>query len=324
MTETERPTVVVTRRFSDAVEERLNSTFNIKQHSDDRQLDGPAIVELCTGADALLCCSTERIDRSVIENLPESVKIVASYSVGFDHIDVAAAKEHGLCVTNTPDVLTDATAEIAVLLILAASRRARESQQMIESGKWGRWSPTLLLGTQLSAARIGFVGMGRIARRTAAMLRPFGGRMHYWNRRAYDPDLTGPDLEFVDDLDELFEISDIISIHVPGGPDTEGLINAERLARMPKGGVVVNTARGSVVDDNALIDALKSGHIGGAGLDVFNGEPAFDQRYGELPNVFMLPHIGSATVTARNGMGFRATDNLEAFLAGQEPPDRVV
>ena len=324
MTKTDKPTVAVTRRFSKDVEQRLDCAFHVKRFDDDRQLDGPAIAALCEGANGLLCCSTERIDKALIESLPSSVKIVASYSVGFDHIDIAAAKQHGLCITNTPDVLTDATAEIAVLLVLAASRRARESQHLIEDGKWGRWSPTLLLGTQLSAARIGFVGMGRIARRTVEMLRPFGAKMQYWNRRRYDADMAGADVEFVADLNDLFASSDIISIHVPGGADTTGLVNAERLALMPKGGIIVNTARGSVVDDDALIEALNSGHLGGAGLDVFNGEPAFDKRYSDLPNVFMLPHIGSATETARNGMGFRAADNLEAFLAGQEPLDRVV
>lgn len=324
MTKTDKPTVAVTRRFSKDVEQRLDSAFHVKRFDDDRQLDGPAIAALCEGANGLLCCSTERIDKVLIESLPSSVKIVASYSVGFDHIDIAAAKQHGLCITNTPDVLTDATAEIAVLLVLAASRRARESQHLIEDGKWGRWSPTLLLGTQLSAARIGFVGMGRIARRTVEMLRPFGAKMQYWNRRRYDADMAGADVEFVANLNDLFASSDIISIHVPGGADTTGLVNAERLALMPKGGIIVNTARGSVVDDDALIEALNSGHLGGAGLDVFNGEPAFDKRYSDLPNVFMLPHIGSATETARNGMGFRAADNLEAFLAGQEPLDRVV
>lgn len=324
MTKTDKPTIAVTRRFSNDVEQRLESTFHVKQFADDRQLDGPAIVALCDGADGLLCCSTESIDKALIESLPPSVKIIATYSVGFDHIDIATAKQHGLCITNTPDVLTDATAEIAVLLILAASRRARESQHLIESGKWGRWSPTHLIGMQLCAARIGFVGMGRIARRTVSMLRPFGAKMQYWNRRRYDAEIVGSDVEFIADLNELFATSDIISIHVPGGPDTTGLVNTERLALMPKGGIIVNTARGSVLDDDALIDALKNGQISGAGLDVFDGEPAFDQRYRDLPNVFMLPHIGSATETARNGMGFRAADNLESFLAGRVPPDQVV
>lgn len=324
MTNSQKPTIAVTRRFSEEVEQRLESAFRVKRFEDDRQLDGPGVAALCDGADGLLCCSTERIDKALIESLPSSVKIVASYSVGFDHIDISAAKRRGLCITNTPDVLTDATAEIAVLLMLAASRRARESQHLIESGKWGRWSPTLLLGMQLSAARIGFVGMGRIARRTVSMVRPFDAKMRYWNRRRYDAETAGADVEFVADLNALFATSDIVSIHVPGGADTTGLVNAERLALMPKGGIIVNTARGSVVDDDALIAALKSGHLGGAGLDVFDGEPAFDQRYRDLPNVFMLPHIGSATTTARNGMGFRAADNLEAFLAGREPPDRVV
>lgn len=226
-------------------------------------------------------------------------------------------------MTNTPGVLTDATAEVAMLLMLGAARRASEGERMIRSGTWSGWAPTQLLGLQLSGRRLGIFGMGRIGQAVARRARAFGMTIHYAGRRRLPPEEEQGALYHAD-VDDFLAHCDVLSLHCPATPETYHWLNAARIARLPDGAVVVNTARGSVIDDAALIDALRSGKVEAAGLDVFENEPALDPRYRDLSNTFLLPHLGSATVETRNAMGFKALDNLDAFFAGREPPDRVV
>lgn len=239
-----------------------------------------------------------------------------------DHCDLAAARTRGLIVTNTPDVLSDATAEIAMLLMLGAARRAAEGEMLVRTGGWRDWSPSFMVGTQVTGKRLGIIGMGRVGQVVARRARGFGMEIHYHNRRRLDAEAETGAI-YHDDLNDLLAASQFLSIHCPATDDSRGLLNAERIARLPDGAVVVNTARGAVVDDDALIAALRSGKLAGAGLDVFNNEPAIDARYKELWNAFLLPHVGSATAETRIAMGDRALDNLDAIIAGREPWDRV-
>jgi lactate dehydrogenase-like 2-hydroxyacid dehydrogenase len=318
-----KPVVLVTRKLPAAVEGRLQELFEPRFNPDDRVYGQDELLRLSQGADAIIPTHTERLDAALIGRLPDSIRAICSFSVGHDHIDLPAAKSRGIIVTNTPDVLSDATAEIAMLLMLGAARRAHEGEQLIRTATWREWSPTYRLGIQVTGKRLGIIGMGRVGQVVARRARGFDMEVHYFNRRRVSPDLEGG-ARYHDDLDELLAVSDFLSINCPATPDTRHLLNAERIARLPDGAVVVNTARGAVVDDDALIAALASGKLFAAGLDVFNGEPDIDPRYRELDNCFLLPHIGSATRETRDAMGFRALGNLEAIMAGREPGDRLV
>jgi lactate dehydrogenase-like 2-hydroxyacid dehydrogenase len=318
-----KPVVLVTRKLPAAVEGRLQELFEPRFNPDDRVYGQDELLRLSQGADAIIPTHTERLDAALIGLLPDSIRAICSFSVGYDHIDLPAAKSRGIIVTNTPDVLSDATAEIAMLLMLGAARRAHEGEQLIRTATWREWSPTYRLGIQVTGKRLGIIGMGRVGQVVARRARGFDMEVHYFNRRRVSPDLEGG-ARYHDDLDELLAVSDFLSINCPATPDTRHLLNAERIARLPDGAVVVNTARGAVVDDDALIAALASGKLFAAGLDVFNGEPDIDPRYRELDNCFLLPHIGSATRETRDAMGFRALGNLEAIMAGREPGDRLV
>ncbi len=258
----------------------------------------------------------------MIDALAKGVRIIACFSVGFEHVDLAAAARRGIIVTNTPDVLTDATAEIAMLLLLAAGRRAHEGQDLLRSGRWKGWAPTQLLGARLAGRRLGIFGMGRIGRAVATRARAFGMKIHYHNRKRL-PENQERDATFHPDSDSLLKVSDFLSLHCPLTPETHHFLDKRRLALLPGGAVVVNTARGPVVDDQALISALRSGRVAAAGLDVYENEPDIATGYFGLNNVCLLPHLGSATTDTRNAMGFKALDNLDAFFAGKEPPNRV-
>ena len=281
--------------------------------------DLPARAE---GFDGLLICSSEKLDAATIAALPDSLRIVATYSVGHEHIDLDAAAARGLAITNTPDVLNDATADIAFLLLLAASRRATGGQAMVRAGEWDGWHSRQLLGPQISGGTLGIVGMGGIGRAMARRARGFDMQVHYHNRRPLPDDLAAGAV-YHDRVESLFRACPFISLHCPLTPETHHLINRDSIEWLPPGAVIVNTARGPVVDDEALIAALKSGRIAAAGLDVFDGEPKLNPAYLEIDNAFLMPHLGSATVESRDGMGFRALDNLDAFFAGEEPPDRL-
>ena len=317
-----KPVVFVTRRLPEAVEARANRDYACRWNETDGVLTAADLVAGAAEARAILTCPTERWSREVIAALPDHIEIIATFSVGHDHIDVAAAKERGIIVTNTPDVLTEATADVAMLCLLAASRRVPEAQAMLREGRWQRWNPTELLGPGLQGKNLGIVGMGRIGRALATRARAFGLCIHYHNRSRLAPELEAGAV-YHETLATMLPAVQFLSLNCPATPENAGMIDASSLALLPAGAVLVNTARGALVDDDALIAALESGHLAAAGLDVFNNEPAFDRRYLDRPNAFLLPHIGSSTVETRNGMGFRCLDNLDAHFAGRPVPDAV-
>jgi len=318
----QKPIVVVGRKLPEAVEARLKRDYEPRLNPADKVYSSDELIALCQGADAILPCHTEHLSAAVIARLPASIKAICNFSVGVDHVDLKAAKARGIIVTNTPDVLSDATAETAMLLMLGAARRAAEGERMMRRGEWKDWSPSFMVGIGVTGKRLGIIGMGRVGRVFAERARGFKMDIHYYNRRRLDPALE-QGVRYHETVEALLPHCQFLSIHCPATPETRDLLNAERLRLLPKGAVVVNTARGAIVDDGALIAALKSGHVAAAGLDVFNNEPHFHPGYRELWNTFLLPHIGSATRETRDAMGFRALDNLDAIFAGREPRDRV-
>jgi lactate dehydrogenase-like 2-hydroxyacid dehydrogenase len=317
-----KPVVVVGRKLPEAVEARLARDYAPRLNPEDRLYGTDELLALAEGADALMPCHTEHLSRAVIERLPDSVRIIANFSVGVDHVDLAAAKARGIVVTNTPEVLSDATAEIALLLMLGAARRASEGERLIRADLWKTWSPAFMVGTQVTGKRLGIVGMGRVGRTFARKVQGLDMEVHYHNRRPLDA-AQAYGATYHPELDDLLAVSDFLSLHCPATPETENLLNAERIARLPQGAILVNTARGALVDEDALIAALRSGHLAAAGLDVYRNEPNIRPEFSELDNVFLLPHVGSATHETRDAMGFRALDNLDAFFAGRAPRDRV-
>jgi lactate dehydrogenase-like 2-hydroxyacid dehydrogenase len=319
---TEKPIVVVGRRLPEAVNARLDRDYRPRFNTDDHVYSGAELLALSRDADALLPCHSEALSAQVIDALPARLKIIANFSVGVDHVDLEAAKARGIVVTNTPDVLSDATAEIAMLLLLGAARRAGEGDRLVRGGHWRSWSPDFMVGTQVTGKTLGIVGLGRVGQVVARRARGFGMEIHYHNRRSL-PQEAEAGAVFHQSLEDLLPLCDFLSLHCPATAETKGLLNRARIALLPDGAVVVNTARGALVDDEALIAALESGKLAAAGLDVFNGEPELHPAYRELSNSFLLPHIGSATKETRDAMGFRALDNLDAFFAGREPGDRV-
>ena len=316
--------VTVTRRLPAPVEARLSRDFEARLSEADRPLDAEGIVAACQGADVLLPTVTDRIDAALIERLPASVRLIANFGAGTDHVDRAAAARRDIPVTNTPDVLTDDTADLAMALILAASRRLGEGERLVRAGGWTGWTPTFMIGTRVSGKALGIVGMGRIGLALARRARGFGMRIHYHNRRRV-PMMTEIDLSarHWDELDAMLAEVDIVSIHCPRTPETEGLFGAARLARMKPGAVLVNTARGGIVDEPALAAALASGRIAAAGLDVYTTEPRIHPDLLARENVVLVPHLGSATDEGRVAMGERAIANIEAFAAGRPLPDEV-
>jgi glyoxylate reductase len=272
------------------------------------------VLENLAGITAILCNAADKFDAELIAALPASVKVIATVSVGLEHIDLDAAAARGVTICNTPDVLTNATAEIALMLLLMAARRAGEGERLLRAGRWTGFSATANLGLDVTGKALGIFGMGRIGRRLAAMARGLDMQIHYRNRNRLAPELEAEALYHADDASFLGAI-DFLSINAPGGAATQGWLNAARLAQLKPGAVVVNTGRGSAVDDEALIAALRSGHVAAAGLDVFNNEPALNPGYLALENAVLLPHIGSATVETRNAMGFLALDGVAKALA---------
>jgi lactate dehydrogenase-like 2-hydroxyacid dehydrogenase len=318
----QKPTIFVTRRLPDDVTHRLTADYEARLNEHDGVLSADQLVSGADGADALLVTPTDKLTAEVIGRLPKSVKMIATFSVGYEHIDLNAAKARGLPVSNTPDVLTDATADIALLLMLGAARRAYEGERAVRDATWKSWSTTYMLGVHMTGKRLGIFGMGRIGQAVAKRARAFDMQIHYYNRRRL-PAHQEQGAIYHASADEMLRSCDFLSINAPGGPETLHWLNAERIARLPDKAIVVNTSRGGLVDDAALIAALKSGKLFAAGLDVFENEPNIHPGYRDLPNVFLLPHLGSATVETRNAMGFKALDNLDAYFAGRELPDRV-
>ncbi len=317
-----KPILLITRKLPPAIEARAARDYEARLNATDAPTDGPAIVRDAQGAAAILCCPAERLDADTIKALPDSVRVIATFSVGYDHVDVAAARARGIAVCNTPDVLSVATAETAMLLILAAARRAGEGERMIRAGEWRGWAPTQLLGTQVSGRRLGIFGMGRIGREVARMARAFGMNVHYRDVQRLPADLEQGAV-FHEDDDSFLAICDVLSLNAPGGGGTRHWLDAARIAKLPRGAIVANAARGTLIDDAALIAALRSGHVAAAGLDVYNDEPRINPEYLTLENVVLLPHLGSATVETRDAMGHLALDGIDAVLAGRTPSNLV-
>ncbi len=315
-------TLLVTRRLPPAVQARAVRDYTARLNPDDRPLAPAEIIAAAAGADALLCCTADRLDAATIEALPDSIRVIATFSVGYDHIALPACRARGIPVCNTPDVLSVATAECAFLLALAAARRAGEGERLVRAGLWTGWAPTQLIGTQISGLSLGIFGMGRIGREMAQMARGFGMTIHYMNRTRLAPELE-QGAHFHADEASFLAASQVLSLHAPGGEGTYHWLNAARIAQLPAGAIVVNAARGTLVDDAALIAALRSGHVAAAGLDVFEGEPKLHPDYLTLENAVLLPHIGSATGRTRDAMGFLALDGIDAVLAGRKPDNLV-
>jgi lactate dehydrogenase-like 2-hydroxyacid dehydrogenase len=318
-----KPVVLVTRKLPAVVEDKLAQHFITLLNPDDRLYDTAELLERAAAADAILPCHTEKFSADTIARLPQRVRAIANFSVGVDHVDLQAAADKGIIVTNTPDVLSDATAEIAILLMLGAARRASEGERLVRSQQWQDWSPDFMVGRQTTGKRLGILGMGRVGQVVARRARGFDMSIHYHNRKPLDSGQAG-DSTYHDSVESLLQNIDVLSIHCPAIESTRGLLNRERLALMHADSILVNTSRGGVIDDDALVAALKAGSIAAAGLDVYNGEPdKIHPEYRSLDNVFLLPHIGSATRETRQAMGMRAIDNLVAIFNGDEPGDRV-
>ena len=320
---TRKPRVLATRHFPPDVEKRLADSFDAVLNPQDKLHDGPSLIKASAGCDGIMCAAGDPLNAQTIAGLAPSVRMIATFSVGYEHVDVAAAAKRGIKVSNTPDVLTDATADITMLCLLGAARRAHEGTTMLRTHNWVGWEPTQLMGVHVTGKRLGILGMGRIGQAVADRARAFRMTIHYNNRNRLSPALE-KGATFHANADDMLPHCDFLSINAPMTAQTRKWLNAERIAKLPKGAVVVNTARGGLVDDEALIAALKSGHLAAAGIDVFDGEPKIHQGYYGLENAFLLPHMGSATVETRNAMGFKALDNLEAYLInGRTPPDLV-
>ncbi len=317
-----KPVVLVTRKLPDAVEQRLRRDYSPILNPNDALYSADEFVARAEGADAILPCHTEKFTAAVIARLPRSVRVIANFSVGYDHVDTEAAKARGLVVTNTPDVLSDATAELTIMLMLGAARRAAEGERLVRTREWRDWSPSFMVGTQMTGKRLGILGFGRVGRVVAQRARGFDMEIHYNDLRQAPPELEQGAI-FHRTPAELMPHCDFLALHCVASPQTVKLLNADLIARLPEGAIVVNASRGVVVDDEALIAALKSGKLTAAGLDVYNNEPDIHPEYRSLRNVFLMPHIGSATKETRIAMGFRALDNLDAFFAGRAPHDRV-
>ena len=318
-----KPRVLITRNLPERVIQRVTADYDCDLNTEDRLYDSDELISRAEDCVGIVCCHTEQLNASVIARIPDSVKVIANFSVGVDHCDLEAAKSRGLIVTNTPDVLSDATAEIAILCMLGAARRANEGFRMVRDDRWHTWSPTFMVGHQVTGKRLGIVGMGRVGQVTAQRARGFDMEIHYHNRSRL-PEEKEQGAVYHESLESLLSHSDVLSLHCPNNPDSVGLLNADTIAHLPDGAIVVNTARGTVIDDEALIAALNGGKVRAAGLDVFNNEPSsIHPAYRDMDNVFVLPHLGSATVETRDAMGFRALDNLDAVIAGREPEDRV-
>ncbi len=318
-----KPVLFLSRKFSPNTEARAAKDYDVVFNEADVEFSSEELLEKCQGIDAIICAHSEKFTADVAARLPERLKIIANHSVGVDHCDLEALKAKGVVVTNTPDVLSDATAEIALLLMLGAARRASEGDRLMRTGTWESWSPSFMVGTQTTGKRMGIVGMGRVGQVMAKRARGMDMEVHYFNRSRLSPEKELGAI-YHDNLDDLLAVSDVLSLHCPTTPETTGFMNADKFALLPDGAIFVNTARGALVDEDALVDALKSGKLAAAGLDVFRQEPGGNPKFTTVENIFMLPHIGSATWQTRDAMGFRALDNLDAYFAGKEPKDRLV
>jgi len=320
-----KPKVIVTRRWPEAVEQRLTELFDAELNSDDTPLSRGELKAAFASADAVFPTVSDRIDAAVLSAEPMTARLLGNYGVGFNHIDLEAAKSRGLVVTNTPEVLTDATADLAMTLLFMVARRAGEGERHLRNGAWTGWRPTHMMGTQITGKTLGIIGMGRIGRAVAARAHGgFGMRVVFFDE--YPPDAEtckALGAERRDTIEQVLAEADFVSLHCPGGGANRHLMNAARFKAMKRGAFLINTARGDVVDEAALVEALAAGTIAGAGLDVYEREPKVTPALTKMENVVLLPHLGSATIETRVAMGMRVVENGEAFFAGKTPPDRV-
>ncbi len=322
---TNKPLVIVTRKLPEDAEMRLRELFDAQLNDDDTPMSQNQLIAAVGEADVLVPTVTDRLTAEVIAAAGERLKLIANYGNGVDNIDLAAAREKGITVTNTPGVLTEDTADMTMALILAVPRRLFEGAQIIRSGQWTGWSPTFMPGRRIWGKRLGIVGMGQIGTAVARRARGFGLKIHYHNRRPVHPDLQH-DLEatYWDSLDQMLARVDIVSVNCPHTPSTYHLLSRRRLELLQPHCYIVNTSRGEVIDERALGDLIAEGRIAGAGLDVFEHAPAVDARLAAADNVILLPHLGSATIEGRREMGEKVAINIQAFVDGHTPPDRVL
>ncbi|PWC30986.1 D-glycerate dehydrogenase [Azospirillum sp. TSO35-2] len=325
MTDKKKPLVVVTRKLPDVVETRMMELFDTRLNPDDVPLTAAQMQEAMAIADVLVPTVTDRIDRALIEQAGPQLRMIASFGTGVDHIDLKAARERGIMVTNTPGVLTEDTADMTMALLLATARRLAEGERLVRSGQWTGWGPTTMLGHRISGKRLGILGMGRIGSALARRARAFGMSIHYHNRRRVHPELE-QELEatYWASLDQMLARMDIISINCPHTPATYHLLSERRLKLLRPHCYIVNTSRGEVIDEVALTRMLSKGEVAGAGLDVFEHEPAVNPKLLRLDNVVLLPHMGSATIEGRIDMGEKVVINIKTFIDGHTPPDRVI
>ncbi|MGB4111701.1 MAG: D-glycerate dehydrogenase [Yoonia sp.] len=315
-----KPRLWITRRLSDATLARAERDYDVVINHDDLPGTSAQIIAASAEFDAILPCHSEHFSAEIVAQLDPRLKIVANHSVGVDHCDLPALRARGITVTNTPDVLSDATAELAMLLMLGAARHAVAGDRIVRAGAWDSWSPAFMVGKQVTGARLGIIGMGRVGRAFAAKARGFDMDVHYYNRSELSSDQSFG-ATYHETVESLLGVADFLSLHCPATPETTNMMSADRFALLPRGAVIVNTARGALIDEDALLAALQSGQISAAGLDCFKVEPGGNPEFASHDNIFMLPHIGSATRQTRDAMGFRALDNLDAFFAGKTPRD---
>ncbi|HJN25543.1 MAG TPA: D-glycerate dehydrogenase, partial [Rhodospirillales bacterium] len=320
-----KPVVVVTRKLPDTIETRMMELFDVRLNLNDTPMKKAELIEAVKTADVLVPTVTDRIDSKILSQSGENLRLIANYGTGVDHIDLASARQRGITVTNTPDVLTEDTADMTLALMLAVPRRLAEGEKALRSEDWHGWSPTWMLGHRIYGKRLGIIGMGRIGTAVARRARGFGLSVHYHNRHRVHSDVE-EELEatYWESLDQMLARVDIVSVNCPHTPATFHLLSARRLKLLQSHATIINTSRGEVIDENALTRMLIAGEIGGAGLDVFEHEPAVNPKLLALDNVLLLPHMGSATVEGRIDMGEKVLVNIKTFADGHKPPDRVI
>ena len=320
-----RPKVIVTRKLPDSIETRMAELFDVTLNLKDIPFTADQLKEAVASADVLVPTVTDTIDADVIAAAGKNLKMIANFGAGVDHIDVDAAQARGLAVTNTPGVLTEDTADLTMALLLSVPRRLFEGEKILRAGKWTGWTPTFLMGHRIEGKRLGIIGMGRIGQAVARRAKAFNLSVHY-HKRTRLPEQTEADLDatYWDDLDQMLARMDFISVNCPLTEDTHHLLNRARLKKLQPHAVIINTARGEIIDEEALADLIEVGRIAGAGLDVFEEEPQINPKLLELDNVVLLPHMGSATIEARVAMGEKVLINTRAFADGHRPPDRVI
>jgi glyoxylate reductase len=322
---TRKPKVIVTRKLPDSVETRMRELFDTELNVTDEPFGRKALIEALGRCDVLACTITDKIDAALIEKAGERLKLIANFGAGVDHIDVAAAHARGIMVTNTPGVLTEDTADLTMTLMMVTLRRVIEGAAAVQTGEFTGWAPTWMLGRRITGKRLGIIGMGRIGTAVARRAKAFGLQIHYHNRKPVSSRVA-EELEatYWDSLDQMLARMDIISVHSPHTPATYHLLSGRRLKLLPKHAIVINTARGEIIDETALADLLDAGDIAGAGLDVFEHEPRINPKLLKNPNAILLPHMGSATVEARVDMGEKVIINIKVWMDGERPPDRVL